>query len=82
MTEPLPVPLALAVIEIHPAVLVEVHVQPIAAVTVTLPVAAEDVVRFDDAGEMPGAHGALNENVFERALAAEPPGPTALTTDS
>jgi hypothetical protein len=70
------------VIVIHAALLADVHVQPVAAVTVTLPVTAEDVVRFEEVGEMLGAHGALNANVFERALAAEPPGPTARTTDS
>jgi hypothetical protein len=67
---------------IHDALLTDVHVQPAAAVTVTVPVTADDVVRFDEVGEMPGAHGRLNANVFERALAAAPPGPTALTTDS
>ena len=69
-------------IVIHGALLAEVHVQPVAAVTVTLPVAADDVARFEELGAMLGAHGTLNANVFERALAADPPGPTALTTDS
>lgn len=69
-------------IVIHAALLTDVHVQPVVALTVTLPVTAEDVVRFEEVGEMLGAHGELNPNVFERALGAEPPGPTALTTDS
>jgi len=67
---------------IHATLLADVHVQPVAAVTATLPVAAEAMVRFDEVGEMPGEQGVLNANVFERALRAEPPGPTALTTDS
>jgi len=81
-TEPEPLPLAPEVIVIHAALLAAVHVQPVAAVTVTLPVAAADVVRLEEVGAMLGAHVRLNANVFERALAAVPPGPTALTTDS
>jgi hypothetical protein len=81
-TLPLPLPLAPAVIVIHATLLADVHAQPVAAVIVTLPVTAADVVRFEEVGEMPGEHGGLNANVFERALGADPPGPTALTTDS
>ena len=79
----MPTPLAPEVIVIHEgALLVAAHVQPVPAVTPTLPVAAAEVVRFDDAGKIVGAQGALNAKVFERVLADVPPGPTALTMDS
>jgi len=78
----LPRPLAPAVIVIHVALLFAAHVQPVPADTVTLPVAAVDVVRFDEVGVIVGVHGRLNAKVFDRVLAAVPPGPTALTTDS
>ena len=71
-----------AVMVSQAALLVEVHVQPVPTVTATLPVVAADVVRLDEVGEIVGVHGTLNMNVFERALGAVPPGPTALTTDS
>jgi hypothetical protein len=76
------VPAAPAVIVTHVALLVAVHAQPVAAVTLTVPVVAADDVRFDDVGEIVGAQGALNANEFDRVLAAVPPGPTAFTTDS
>jgi hypothetical protein len=63
------------------ALLVAVHAQPVAAVTVTVPVPAADV-RLAEAGEIVGAHGRLNENVFDRKLGAVPPGPTADTSVS
>jgi hypothetical protein len=81
VTVPPPIPAAPAVTAIHDALLIAVHVHPAAAVTVVLavpPAADSDWL----AGEMVGAQGAANEKVFERALAALPPGPTARTTDS
>ena len=81
-TVPFAVPLAPDVIVIQLALLVAVHVQPVPAVTPTEPVAAAELVRFDDVGEMVGAHGAVNMNVFERVLETVPPGPTDLTIDS
>ena len=38
--------------------LAAVQLQPVPAVTVTVPVAAADVVRFDDVGAMVNVHGA------------------------
>ena len=67
---------------IQPALLDAVHVHPAATVTVTLPVAAADVVRFEDVGEITGAHGSVNAKVLDRGVDAVPPGPTALTMDS
>jgi hypothetical protein len=46
------------VIVIQPTLLVADQLQPVPAVIVTLPVAAADVVRFDDVGEMVNVHGA------------------------
>ena len=40
------------------ALLTAVQLQPVPAVTVTVPVAAADVVRLDDVGEMVNVHGA------------------------
>ena len=51
-------PLAPALIVIQPALLAAVHVHPVPAVTATLPVAAADVVRFEDVGEIVNVHGA------------------------
>jgi hypothetical protein len=80
-TLPPPTPLVEPVSEIHEALLAAVHEQVAPAVTVTLPVVnTDDTERL--VGEMPGAQGALNENVFETALAVVPPGPTALTRAS
>jgi hypothetical protein len=79
---PFAVPLAPDVIVSQLALLVAVHVQPVPAVTATDPVAAAALVRFDDVGEMVGAHGTVNMNVFERVLETVPPGPTDLTIDS
>ena len=56
MTEPLPVPLAPAVIVTHVALLVAVHPHPVDAVTAMLPVLAPGA-RFVDAGEMVDTHG-------------------------
>ena len=56
-TEPLPLPVAPAVMVIHVALLEAVHAQPAAAVTVTEPVPAADVT-VADAEEIVGTHGA------------------------
>jgi hypothetical protein len=81
VTVPGPLPLAPDVIVIHVALSVAVHAQPAGAVTAMVPVPAA-AVTLAEAGAIVGAHGALNANVFERALGALPPGPTADTTDS
>jgi hypothetical protein len=81
VTVPFPVPAAPAVTVIHAALLTAVHTQPAGALTV-VPAVPPAAVSDWLAGEMVGAHGAVNENVFERALGAVPPGPTALTTVS
>ena len=39
------------------ALLTAVQLQPVPAVTVTVPVAATDVVKFDDVGEIVKVHG-------------------------
>jgi len=54
----LPVPLAPALIVIHVAPLVAVQLHPVPAVTVTVPVAATDDVRFDEVGAMVKVQGA------------------------
>ena len=54
----MPVPLAPALMVIQPTLLAAVQPQPVPAVTVTVPVAAADVVRFDDVGAMVNVHGA------------------------
>ena len=54
----MPLPLAPALMVIHVALLAAVHAQPVPAVTVTVPVAAADVVRFDEVGEIVNVHGA------------------------
>ena len=51
-------PDAPAVTVIQPTLLAAVQVHPVPAVTVTLPVVAADVVRFDEVGEMVNVHGA------------------------
>lgn len=80
-TVPDPVPAAPEVIVSQAALLVALQTQPIPAVTVLLPVPPAATMACE-AGEMLGAHGALNAKVFDRALGAVPPGPTAETTDS
>ena len=54
----MPVPLAPALIVIQPTLLAAVQPQPVPAVTVTVPVAAADVVRFEDVGAIVNVHGA------------------------
>jgi hypothetical protein len=57
VTDPSPVPVAPALIVIHAAVLVDVHAQPVAAVTVMVPVPARPET-VAAAGAIVGAHGA------------------------
>ena len=54
----MPLPEAPALIVIQPTLLVAVQVHPVPAVTVTVPVAAADVVRFDEVGEIVNVQGA------------------------
>jgi hypothetical protein len=66
VTEPLPVPLAPALMVIQAALLVAVHAQPVAAVTTTVPAPAA-AVTVADAGEIVGVQGAaawVTVNVF------------------
>jgi hypothetical protein len=58
MTEPLPFPFAPEVRVIHPALLVAVQAQPVAAVTVTVVPVVPAAATFADADEIVGAHGA------------------------
>jgi hypothetical protein len=81
VTEPLPVPVAPALTVIHATLLVAVHAQPVAAVTVTVPLPPAEV-GLADVGEIVGAQGELNANVLDRALSLLPPGPTAETMAS
>ena len=55
---PLPLPLAPAVTVIQAALLDRGPAAAVPAVTVTVPVAAADVARFDEAGEIVNVHGA------------------------
>ena len=57
MTEPLPLPVAPALIVIHGSLLVAVHAHPVPAVTATVSVPAA-AVRLAEAGEMVSVHGA------------------------
>jgi hypothetical protein len=43
---------------IHPTLLAAVQLQPVPAVTVTVPVAAAEVVRFDEVGAIVNVQGA------------------------
>lgn len=81
VTVPAPTPAAPVLTVIQEALLTAVHVQPVPALTVVLPLppAAASVWLT---GEIVGAHGRLNANVFERALDVAPPGPIACTTVS
>jgi len=54
----LPLPVAPALIVIHVALLVAVQLQPVPAVTVTVPVVATDDVRFDEVGAIVNVQGA------------------------
>src|SRR5262249_58525751 len=55
---PWPLPDAPAVRVIQASVVVAVQLQPVPAVTVMVPVAAADVERFDEVGEIVNVHGA------------------------
>ena len=66
MTDPLPLPVAPALTVIQVAALVAVQAQPVAALTVTVPVLAV-AVTLADAGEIVGVQGAaacVTVNVF------------------
>jgi hypothetical protein len=66
VTDPLPLPVAPALTVIQVAALVAVQAQPVAALTVTVPVLAVDVT-LADAGEIVGVQGAaacVTVNVF------------------
>ena len=54
----MPLPEAPALIVIQPTLLVAVQLQPVPAVTATVPVAAADVVKFDEVGEIVNVQGA------------------------
>ena len=54
----MPLPDAPALIVIQPALLVAFQLHPVPAVTVTVPVAVADVVRFDEVGAIVNVHGA------------------------
>ena len=54
----MPLPLAPALIVSQASLLVAVQLQPVPAVTATLPVVAADVVRFDEVGEIVNVQGA------------------------
>jgi hypothetical protein len=54
----LPLPDAPAVTVIHASLLTADQLQPVPAVTVTVPVAAADVVRFDEVGAIVNVQGA------------------------
>ena len=54
----MPLPLAPALIVSQASLLVAVQLQPVPAVTATLPVVATEDVRFDDVGEIVNVQGA------------------------
>ena len=54
----MPLPEVPALMVIHESLLAAVQLQPVPAVTVTVPVAAADVVRFDEVGAIVNVHGA------------------------
>ena len=54
----MPLPDAPVVIVSQPALLVAVQLHPVPAVTVTVPVVATDVVRFDEVGAIVNVQGA------------------------
>jgi hypothetical protein len=75
---PGPVPAAPELTVIHAALLTADHTQPVPTLTVLLPVPPPATTDCE-VGEILGVQGAVNANVFERALAVLPPGPTAET---
>jgi hypothetical protein len=78
LTDPLPVPLAPALMVNHAALLVADQLHPAPAVTPTLPLPPA-AVNDCETGEIAGAHGAVNAKVLDGRLGLEPPGPTADT---
>ena len=79
--DPLPLPLAPLVIVIQLAFETAVHVQPVPAVTPTLPVVTP--APTDCPVElMDGAQDCVNEKPFDAELPVEPPGPIAMTRAS
>ena len=75
---PGPVPAAPELTVIHAALLTADHTQPVPTLTVLLPV-PPPATTVCEVGEILGAQGAEKANVFDRALAVLPPGPTAET---
>src|SRR5690606_9273803 len=78
---PVPAPLAPGVIVMHAAMLSPVHAHSFASITAALPVPPCTGTDMTDAFRC-GEHGDENEKVFDRSLAALPPGPTADTRAS
>jgi hypothetical protein len=78
VTDPVPLPVAPDVTVSQPAALLAVHAQPVAAVTVTLPV---DAAAGTDAAvaDKVGVQTVEYEKLFDRLLAVVPPGPAAAT---
>ena len=54
----MPLPLVPALIVSHVALLVAVQLQPVPAVTLTVPVVATEDVRLDEVGRIVNVHGA------------------------
>jgi hypothetical protein len=80
-TVPLPLPLAPELMVSQVTLLVAVHAQPAATVTLTVPLDAEAPTEpLDD--ESAGVHATENWNGFDRLLFDDPPGPTAATRAS
>jgi hypothetical protein len=78
VTMPLPAPVAPVLIDSQVALLAAVQAQPAPADTAMLPVPPADA-NVCDAGEIAGAHTAVNPKVFDGRLGVLPPGPTADT---
>jgi hypothetical protein len=76
-----PVPLVPFVIVSQVWLLEAVQAQPEPMARAKLPVLAPETADADE-GVSVTAHGSLNWNWFESALAALPPGPSAVTRDS
>lgn len=70
VTLPFPVPLAPTPIVIHASLLVAVHPQPVPAVTVINPLAANEDGRFDEVGEIATVHWARASGTTAAALVA------------
>jgi hypothetical protein len=79
-TVSLPLPVAPEVIVSHEALLVAVHMQPVAVVTLAL-LEPAPAAGLTASGETAKLQGAENVNVFDEALRVLPPGPTAATVD-